>query len=578
MWTPGQSAGAAPDPAPVRAPAVDSERVLKWTGVLLVVLAALFLVSTAVSRGWIGPELQLVGAYGTGVALVGGGVRLLGRNRRWGEALMVGGAVVLPVTATASDVGLDLLTGRGALALLTVTALALATAAWLTSTRPMAVATAVVSLLALAPLVESDLPILLVGSWVTAASLFWVGFGLARRWTAVRLVGALLGGFLLAALTAGASADLDGAGIRTAALTAGAAIALAGWLSPVVAARLHPALAGPGPVSLTPAHATASQVEAGRILDHRSLLVVPLGSWIYLDVVLRFRDSERHGWWGVGLAGIFLLLAAALAWWTHRWGGQGQSEDGRSLVASQVTAASLLLTVALAVAAAAPLSLVAIAGQAAALGLLGRRLRDPLTVVQAALFGAIALTWAGALLAVGLVEPLAVGEHVAAGVVVALTAGLAWYGHRRRLAAVSAPAAVVAWIGALLLVADLVIHGPQGQVVVSVLWAGAAVAALARGVAVDHALTRALGLGTLAVVVAKLLTVDLAEVDTLWRVGLFFVVGAGVLRLGYVLPRLAAAGGDDPSAPPVGDWPPPDGSANAGPTGAADPLGDEPGR
>ena len=44
---------------------------------------------------------------------------------------------------------------------------------------------------------------------------------------------------------------------------------------------------------------------------------------------------------------------------------------------------------------------------------------------------------------------------------------------------------------------------------------------------------------TLAVTLVKLLTVDLAEVDTLWRVGLFLVIGTGLLRLGYVLPRLS---------------------------------------
>ena len=49
---------------------LDSEMVLKWGGVALVVLAVGFAVSTAISRGWIGPELQLAGAVALVIALV----------------------------------------------------------------------------------------------------------------------------------------------------------------------------------------------------------------------------------------------------------------------------------------------------------------------------------------------------------------------------------------------------------------------------------------------------------------------------------------------------------------------------
>ena len=31
------------------------------------------------------------------------------------------------------------------------------------------------------------------------------------------------------------------------------------------------------------------------------------------------------------------------------------------------------------------------------------------------------------------------------------------------------------------------------------------------------------------------------EVDTLWRAGLFFLVGLGLMRLGFLLPRLTGA-------------------------------------
>jgi threonine/homoserine efflux transporter RhtA len=61
------------------------------------------------------------------------------------------------------------------------------------------------------------------------------------------------------------------------------------------------------------------------------------------------------------------------------------------------------------------------------------------------------------------------------------------------------------------------------------------------------------GMATLALVVGKLLTVDLAEVDTFWRAGLFFVVGAGFLWLSTRIPSLTASAekvSDDESTAP----------------------------
>ena len=47
-----------------------------------------------------------------------------------------------------------------------------------------------------------------------------------------------------------------------------------------------------------------------------------------------------------------------------------------------------------------------------------------------------------------------------------------------------------------------------------------------------------MSVAVLGITVAKLLTVDLREVDTLWRAGLFMMIGLGFLRLGFVLPTL----------------------------------------
>ena len=53
----------------------------------------------------------------------------------------------------------------------------------------------------------------------------------------------------------------------------------------------------------------------------------------------------------------------------------------------------------------------------------------------------------------------------------------------------------------------------------------------------------------IGITVGKLLTVDLQEVDTLWRAGLFLVIGLGIMRIGFLLPRFTPADdtADEPS-------------------------------
>ena len=78
VWPPPSPPTGRPDRAVARRPLVDvdSEDVLKWGGVVLVVLAVGFAVSTAISRGWIGPEAQLAGAALVSIGLVATGLYL----------------------------------------------------------------------------------------------------------------------------------------------------------------------------------------------------------------------------------------------------------------------------------------------------------------------------------------------------------------------------------------------------------------------------------------------------------------------------------------------------------------------
>ena len=100
----------------------------------------------------------------------------------------------------------------------------------------------------------------------------------------------------------------------------------------------------------------------------------------------------------------------------------------------------------------------------------------------------------------------------------------------RRLASAVVLALTLLWLGSVL------VHLPQGQAVVSVSWAVVGIGLFVVGATRKHRDAAAAGLAVIGLTVGKLLTVDLREVDALWRAGLFLVVGLGLLRLGFLLP------------------------------------------
>jgi len=143
-------------------------------------------------------------------------------------------------------------------------------------------------------------------------------------------------------------------------------------------------------------------------------------------------------------------------------------------------------------------------------------------------------------------ELVPVGDHLAhLAVVVALavvTAPLWWFelSPARRFPGLGSALFTVSWVLSLGWLASVLAGTPQAQVAISGVWAVAACGAIVVGLLTGRSEIRTVGLVTLGVVLVNLLTVDLAEVETLWRVGLFLVIGLGLLRLGYVLPALAA--------------------------------------
>lgn len=83
-----------------------------------------------------------------------------------------------------------------------------------------------------------------------------------------------------------------------------------------------------------------------------------------------------------------------------------------------------------------------------------------------------------------------------------------------------------------------------GHAFVSFLWALYAIALLVVGLRSARQAMWQTGTATLLLLVGKLFVVDLANLDAIWRILLFMVVGGGFLALGYAFPNLRKRGAE----------------------------------
>ncbi len=541
MLVPPPSPVATPPPPPVptdRVPAppappapprrLDAETVLKWTGVGLVTLAALFLVSTAIARGWIGPRLQLALAAAGGAVLIAIALRLPARRRPWSVALAHGGLVVLGICAGAAHAWLDLVPVPVSVALVAgVVALAVALAERLDHANLVAnglvlglvVPGVIAAYDTLGPTFTAPWFVALVA---VAAAVAWL-----RDWWTPRLIGLLTVGPLLVWVADEASGAETTARLVVQ-LSIVTAIVLwwpAPWLRPVSG--------------------------SWRWLDVRSIVALPGLVWLSSSILwfptelAEVQWSPSGGWDPVGgpatIAGVVALGFAVPA----AVGRSGVVRPmPRSLLFGHVIGISTVITIGLALLIDGPALLLSLTVQTMGLSLLAMRSRDLWQWANAAILAVVVGTWTAAGIVTGIDVGLPWPEAVVYLVVVSVSGAVAVIA-RTVSREVAYSAAAAAWIGLLLWIVAVIKPLPQGQMMVSLLWAalGLGVVVLGAGFAApsftltpeDSTALRRLGLATLAATVVKLVTVDLAEVDTIWRALLFAVVGAGLLRLGFQL-------------------------------------------
>jgi len=192
-----------------------------------------------------------------------------------------------------------------------------------------------------------------------------------------------------------------------------------------------------------------------------------------------------------------------------------------------------------------PILLVAILGQTVLAAVLAYRSPRVELLVPAGLLAGVTSMWTLSLIAHGMVESgFDLADGIATGLVLLAALGGTWLLRDH-------PTWGDSWIPVLMTglgwVAAVFHDVPQGQMFISLTWAALGTTLIVAGARSGRKDVVYGGLGTLALTAAKLLSVDLQEVDILWRAGLFFVVGAGFLRLAFVLPSLLGEANTDDS-------------------------------
>ncbi|MFW2334181.1 DUF2339 domain-containing protein [Ilumatobacter sp.] len=492
----------APEPATRPNVAIDSETLLKWSGVALVVLAVGFAVSTAISRNWIGPELQLLGALIVGFGLIGTGLRLRGSRPGWTHALCSGGVLAL-FTTVASDLFVDQAnTGIASAATVAIGAGGVVLARSIRS-EWVAVSALAGGTIGWAVISRDDPPVPATVAWVVLLIAVLVAVATECEWHALRFLSHLTGMIVVLALLEEAAGTAD----RVAIIVATALIS--GSMCVV-----------PGIGKLT---SVWQQLEV-----QLAALTAP---WA-LAIGVALLDTERDltiGWTAVSIAAGAAAIAVAM---------RGRLRPAHFI--SLLIGASITLSIGLAVLLSTTAAFVAIAVQGAGLVVLSRALgRNLRVLINAGLLITIATVDVTVAMIDAWTDDAPIADDVGHALIIVAVAFAAWQSRElvvRRLGALLTLALTLVWLGSVL------VHLPQGQAIVSISWAIIGTAVFVTGAVRQDAQVGMTGLAVLGLTVGKLLTVDLREVDALWRAGLFFLVGIGLLRLGFMLPRL---GNDD---------------------------------
>lgn len=510
-------------PPPSADLAGHGERWLGRVGIAFVVLAFGFLFKYAFDQGWIGPPLRLVLGLAAASALLGVGLRLESSRERYSQYLL-GGAI-----------GLYYLVGFAAYELYGLVPFAFAFAfmfgvtvlAFVLAERQRLPSLAVIGAaggLSTPFLVSTDSPN--VPGLVLYTTLLLAGAGalqFLRGWRGLLLVlgfGGLAVMGLAVAVATGPS-DLLEAGVTTVGVLS--AWALLGVL-PLFRAHLRrsdpetwpdPALPDVLARSLGPERVVLLLLRVGCVLA-AFVAVLELGGLF---------DVERATL-GV-LYGVAFLVYLVLA--------RGLVATRPALHAAAETAA-ILVTLAIALFFFDYRVVLPLAVAGAGMHSANDRLRLPgVAVIAHIVFAQIVLLVISRLEVLGVAggSPFGMREMGALGAIALILTSSFVLSSRflKQLYRIAAHVAFMAWLATQL--------GPleRGQELISLTWGIYGIVLLLLSLRLRQRGVQLAGLATLGVVAAKLLVVDMAQVDVIWRILLFMGFGAAFLGLSYLINR-----------------------------------------
>lgn len=500
-----QQAAVRPPARRVRPPgsveSLTTEVVLKWAGLVLVFLAAAFLVSTAIDRGWIGPELQLAGVIALGLVMIGAGLHILEQWRGWAGSLVAVGVAVLYTSALASHEWLDLTwIGVATIASIVVTLASI----WLARTcNSLLVAIvgylgAIVTPSAVGAIDEYSVG---VGSaYLLVLAIAFLLVHIERSWPVLYIVVGVLS--MVVGYAATTEHELVGLGQVMLVL-----LALALLLTPVAHELRH----------------GEARDELER-LPTRIVLAVPI--WLYGATIELHEIDDSGNRFAIAVAIFAVVFALAMAL---------QTRISKWHWASLLLAASIVLIGGFFALLEGSALLATLAVQALAMLLLTRVIDDDWFRVGSVLLAMGVFVVTAGRTADAIDVDASLGGDLVHLSVFAATGTIGWMLRRRNEGEIIA---LASYGGIIIWVLSAFVHLAQGQVIVSAIWAAIGVVVVLIGLSRRQQHVAWVGMATLALVVGKLLTVDLAEVDTFWRAGLFFVVGAGFLWLSTRIPSL----------------------------------------
>ena len=497
----------------------NAEVWLPRVGIGLVLLAVAFAFKYSIDQGWVIPAVRVASGYVLGLALLVAGFKLSDSRPGYVQALFGGAIATFYITGFSAFQLYGLFSYPFAFGLM-VAATMLAFFLSLQLDRAALSVIGVMGGLGTPFLLytgSGNVPGLIAYTTLVLAGASAVYFH--RGWRPLLQV-AVVGGWLVLAIAVGASSSsvfLDAASVQVGIVVA--------WLSFWAIPLAREVVSGEG-VNATP---TDEPEESLRRDVHLLSVATPLIALALTSWAWRLSTVEA----GVVALGLTVVYALAARMVVERPGV-------RDLGHTQGLVALMLSTLALSLLLDGEALLVALAAQALVVHEVARRISDSWTEAWGHVLSGIVGLYLGArLLAPASGTPmLNVGALADLGAITAAFLACRLVGKQKVYYYLTGHAAVLA------LIWREFVPLSGGHAYVSFLWAAYAITLLVVGLRNARQVMWQTGVATLLLLVGKLFVVDLANLDAIWRILLFMVVGGGFLALGYAFPNLRRPGAE----------------------------------